>query len=241
VKHRYALPALLLLALAFAAPALAARPVPAPVPLQGTRLQHLGALRAPADTYCWLGVWGEGAWAVDFLAPPGDAYYTLLDPATCSCSAAGVFLGNAHVDLYFPTTACTLPLTISIVAADVTDPACPVPLPDQVICEPVSYVPAPTSPGLWDFCMGLAVPCCVNTKVFLKVEFDGVGTCTDLPLLVTTDGCQPCLSWNGYEGALVDLCNAGLPGNPVMYVQALCCDVVPTRGGTWGRLKTLYR
>jgi hypothetical protein len=239
MKHRHALPVLLLLALAVAVPALAARPVPTPVALPGTPA-HVRLLQPRVDATCALGVYGEGAWGVDYLLPPNDSYYTLLDPAACGCSAAGVFLANAHVSLYYPNAACDLPVSISIVAADLTT-ACPVPLPDQVICPPVSYTLPPASAGLWDFCMGLSAPCCVSTKVFLKVTFDGVGTCTELPRLVTTDGCEPCVSYNGYPSGMDELCGVGLPGNPRMWVQAACCDVVSAHGSTWGRLKTLYR
>ncbi len=241
MKHRYALlPLLLLVALLVAVPALA-RTVPQAERLLGTPLKLAQPNQVTGD--CVMGVAGDAAWAVDYLAPPEDAYYTLLDPSTCGCTGTtGVMLAWAHMVLYFPTAACSFPVTVSVVAADLTDPACPVPLPEQVICPPLSYTPAPTSTGLWDFCMPLYAGCCVTTKVFLKVQFDGTGDCSAMPKLVTTDACEPCVSWNGYPPTHMDeLCGLGFPGNLKMYVGGICCDVVPTLGGTWGRLKTLYR
>jgi hypothetical protein len=244
MKHRYLLPLLLLLVLLVAAaPALAARPVPAPERVQGTAQPLNVAQPAHVNVSCTLGVTGDPSWAVNYLAPPDDSYYTLLDPSQCNCSnPPGVLLAAAHVLLYFPTLACSIPVQVSVVAADLTDPLCPMPLPTQYLCAPVAYTLTAPSAGLWNFNMALDAGCCITAKAFLKVEFTGAGTCTTLPRLVTTDGCEPCLSWNGYGTYLDELCgDAGFPGNVNMYVDATCCDVVSAHGSTWGRLKMLYR
>lgn len=245
MKHRHSLlPVLLLLALAvLAAPSLAARPLPAPEAIQGVSQHQIVAQPDRVNVTCLLGVTGDPAWAISYLAPPDDAYYTLLDPAACGCtSPGGVLLSTAHVVLFFQTLACALPVTVSVVAADLTDPACPAPLPGQVICSPVSYTLNPAAIGLWDFTLPLNAGCCITGKAFLRVTIDGVGTCSTLPKLVSTDGCESCVSWNGYPPSYMDeLCAVGFPGNPNMYVEAACCDAVPAHVGTWGRIKSMYR
>jgi hypothetical protein len=245
MKHRYfVLPVLLLAAVALTVgPAFAARPLPVPEAIHMAP-QHLAVAQpAHVNVVCQLGVTGDPAWVINYLAPPSDAYYTLLDPAACGCTnPGGVLLSTAHALLYFQTLACSIPVSVSIVAADMSDPTCPVPLPGQVICAPVGYTLTAPSLGLWDFSMALDAGCCITTKAFLKIDFLGAGTCTTLPKLVTTDGCEPCVSWNGYPPSYMDeLCDVGFPGNLNMYVDAACCDVVPVQGNTWGRLKTLYR
>jgi hypothetical protein len=243
VKHRYfLLPLLLLLVVLVAAPALAARPLPAPERVQATA-QHLTVAQpANVNVVCTLGVTGDPAWVFNYLAPPDDSYYTLLDPSQCGCTnPGGVLLVAGHALLYFPTLACSIPVRVSVVAADLTDPACPVPLPGQYLCAPVAYTLTAPSTGLWDFDMPLDAGCCITGKAFLKVEFTGVGTCSTLPKLVSTDGCESCVTWNGYGSYMDELCEVGFPGNLNMYADATCCDVVSAHGSTWGRLKTLYR
>lgn len=244
MRHRYSiLPLLVLLALALVVTAShAARPAPVSEPLQGATQKF--AVGTPQSMYvvCQLGVTGVPAWIVDYLAPPSDAYYTLLDPAICGCpGAAGVLLSNAHVALNFGV-ACSLPISVGVVEADLTDPLCPVPVPGQYLCAPVNYTIAPPVAGNYDFVLALPAGCCITQKAFLEVTFLGAGTCTTLPKLFTTDGCDGCVSYNVYPASFDDLCVAiHFPGNPVMYVEAACCDITPAIRGTWGRVKTLYR
>jgi hypothetical protein len=232
MRHRYSLLSILLLvALSLVVTAsYAAKPTMVPEVMQGTPLKvNVGT---PQQMYiaCMLGVTGDPAYLVNYLYPPDDAYYTLLDPTTCGClGAKGVLLSNAHMMLRFPTV-CSIPVSVAIVAADETDPLCPVPLPGQYLCGPINYT--------------LALPegCCITQKAFLVITFTGAGSCTTLPLLITTDGCENCISYNVYPSGFDDLClDIGFPGNPNMYVEAACCDTDPALRGTWGRLKTLYR
>ena len=245
MRHRYSvLPILVLVALSLVATAShAARPAAVSAPLQGT-LQKI-AVDTPQQMYvaCQLGVTGAPAFLVNYLYPPNDAYYTMLDPAACGACPGpnGVLLSNAHILLNFQM-ACSIPVSVAVVAADLTDPLCPVPVPGQYICPVVNYNLAPAAAGNYDFTFPLPSGCCITEKAFLVVTFTGTGTCTTLPRLITTDGCDPCMSYNVYPGGFDDLCaDIGFPGNPNMYVEAACCDIVPAMRGTWGRVKTLYR
>jgi len=244
MRHRYSLlPVLLLVALSLVVTAShAAKPAAVSEPLQGT-LQKL-AVGTPQEMYvvCQLGVTDAPGWIVNYLAPPDDAYYTLLDPEACACPGPnGVLLSNAHAMLNFQM-AYSIPVSVAVVEADLTDPLCPVPVPGQYICPPVNYNLAPAAAGNYDFTFALPEGCCITQKAFLVVTFTGAGTCTTLPRLITTNGCNPCVSYNVYPGGFDDLCvDIGFPGNPNMYVEAACCDIVPAIRGTWSRVKTLYR
>jgi hypothetical protein len=72
------------------------------------------------------------------------------------------------------------------------------------------------------------------------ITFRDAGDCKDQPRLVTTKDCEACTSIRIRKGEAEDLCKV-LGGNPAMYVEATCCDGVPVRRETWGRLKTLFR
>ena len=245
MRRRYSLlPILVLVALSLVATAShAAKPTLVPEALQGTPQKFIVGTPQSMYVACNLGVTGDPAWIVNYLYPPNDAYYTMLDPAACGACPGpnGVLLSNAHALLNFPM-ACSIPVSVAVVAADLTDPLCPVPLPGQYICAPVNYNLAPGAAGNWDFTFAMPLGCCITQKAFLVIEFTGTGTCTTLPRLITTDVCDPCVSYNVYPGGFDDLCvDIGFPGNPNMYVEAACCDQVPALRGTWGRMKTLYR
>jgi hypothetical protein len=245
MRHRCSLLPILLLVALFSLVAMAshaARPAAVSEPLLGTPQRFV--VGTPQEMYvvCQLGVTRPGAYLVDYLYPPNDAYFTLLVPENCACPGPnGVLLSNAHALLNFQM-ACSIPVSVGVVAADLTDPLCPVPVPGQYICAPVNYNLAPAAAGNYNFAFALPSGCCITQKAFLVITFTGAGTCTTLPRLITTDGCDPCVSYNVYPAGFDDLCaDIGFPGNPNMYVEAACCDIVPALRGTWGRVKTLYR
>ena len=245
MRHRYSiLPILALLALALVATAShAGKPALSRETLHGTLQRVVVAAPLNVTAVCTLGITDPPMYYVDYLYPPNDAYYTLLNPATCACTGAGgVLLSSGHILLNFQQ-ACSIPVTIAVVRADLTDPNCAVPIPGQYICQPVAYNLAVTAAGNYDFTMPLNSGCCITEKAFLVVTFTGAGTCTTLPRLITTEVCDNCTSYNVYPpSGFDDLCaDIGFPGSPVMYVDAACCDVVPAQRGTWGRLKTMYR
>ena len=241
-RHRYSLlPVLLLAALALVVTTShAAGRTAVSESLQGTPQKV--AVGTPQDVIavCLLGVTGKAARTVDHLAPPDDAYYTLLDPETCGCpGTSGVRLPNAHVLLDFPV-ACSIPASVAVVKADMSDERCPVPMPGAYICEPISYKVSVEEAGSYDFTLPLNAGDCITQKAFLVITFLEEGECKELPMLITTDGCDACASYSVSRDGADDLCKV-LPGNPNMYVEATCCDEVPAHRATWGQVKTLYR
>ena len=218
----------------------AADPIAVSEFLQGTpRKIAVGAAR-DVNAACRLGITGKPAWVVDHLAPPDDAYYTLLDPKTCGCSGPeGVRLPNAHVMLEFPA-ACGIPASVAVVKADLTDELCPVPVPDAYLFEPITCKLSVKEAGPCDLILPLDTEICITQKAFLVVAFPEEGDCKELPRLLTTDGCSACASYGISKDGPQDLCRV-LPGNPIMCVEATCCDEVPARRTTWGEVKTHYR
>ena len=237
-----------LFVLALAASVASAKPVAQVEPLPtGTQLgKHLmGPLHANAA--CEVGVTGPAAWLINYILPPNDAYYTLLDPATCAaCPTGSLIATSAHVALSFGYI-CTQPITVAVYGA-IGAPGCYQPDLSTVYAAPTTYNVTPAAIGVYDFVLPLPPGACFSGPAFLMVEFPVGGTAcntsTKRPRLVTTDGCVPCTSWNIYPGGGPDdLCDPliGFPGNPMMWVDADCCAVVPTTPGTWGKLKVLYR
>lgn len=234
---------LVLLALSLAATAsLAAKPGPVSEPLRGVPQKFTVGAPQQAAVACQLGVTAAPAYIIDYLYPPNDSYYTLIDPVACGCVGPnGVLLASAHAILNFQM-ACTIPVSVGVVVADLTDPDCPVPVPGKYVCGPTNYNLMPGAAGNYDFSFALPSGCCITEKAFLMITFTAAGTCTSLPRLITTDGCEKCMSYNVYPGGSDDLCvDIGFPGNPNMYVDAGCCELVSAPRGTWGRVKTLYR
>lgn len=245
LRYRILFP-LVLLCLVFAAPAaLALREAPTTLPLGDAVPQRVdvGSIQSHAGP-CPLGPNGPVATAVRFLLPPDDQYYTLLDPALCQCGPAGASLNAAHVLLFFDPP-CSIPVSVSIIGA-ATDPACGlIPDPSQVICPATTYVLDGSAGGLIDFALALPPGCCIQGRAFLCVNFLNSGSCPPglEPGLVNDPSCEPCVSFNIYPGDPIarDLCTFyGFPGNPIMYVDASCCEPTPTLPGSWGMLKTLY-
>jgi hypothetical protein len=243
MSHRYPLLATLCAALLLtcAAPVHATRPVPSikaaqSAPLRvlvGNPLQHFSST-------CALGVTVPGASYQDYLYPPDDGYYTLLDPAACACSGPdGELLSTAHVQLHFMGN-CAIPVRVGIVAADASDPSCLRPLPGDYVCPPIEYELTGQADGNYDFALPLAADCCVNQKAFLEITFLTAGDCAQPPWLFVSSLCNPCISWNYWGETLTELCGP-LAGNPMMYVDGTCCSVVPAIRHSWGRLKMMYR
>jgi hypothetical protein len=192
-----------------------------------------------------MGITAPPAFIVNYLLPPDDAYLTLLDPAGCSgCPNASIAINAAHVFLNFQT-ACTQPVTVSIVGA--TDQnGCQVPDELNVLCAPVGYNLTGPSAGNFQFNLPIPAGCCIKTKAFLVINFfapgAGCATSTTRPRLITTANCVPCTSWNVWAGGTDDLCvDIGFPGNPVMFADGDCCSTTPAVQSSWGSLKNLYR
>ncbi|MBI1797055.1 MAG: hypothetical protein HY076_09320 [Candidatus Eisenbacteria bacterium] len=249
LRYRFVLP-LVALCIALAIPALAAKPAPHAIPAANTITTHkqVGNTTAAAAA-CQMGILPPAANAFGYILPPDDEYYTYLVPANCpTCPNNAYLFSNAHVQLYY-TESCSIPVYVSIVGVDNTDPACPHPNPFDVICPEVPYV---LSDGgnigvCIDYSLPLPAGCCVNRPAFLKFRFEQ-GTCQpDRPAFCGPPSCQNCRQYNIYPGSPPggdDLCAVLAPYalyGAIMYVDADCCNATPSLPGTWGHIKTLYR
>ena len=226
--------------------AFAQRPAPEAVPVGPEPLNSVTPGPIQPNGPCVLGQNGPPAFNVNYLLPPNDAYYTLLDPVNCSCPNGQIALQMAHVALQFPV-ACTQQVSVAIVPAIIDANGCASPDPNTKICAPLLYNLSPPAAGAYLFNLPLPANCCVTSKVFLEINFvtAGVGcsSSTTRPRLITDNTCEPCTSWNIYPGGGPDdLCvDIGFPGNPMMYVDGDCCATTDAHSKTWGQLKSLYR
>lgn len=233
----------ILLVSAVATSAFAGRPAPekSQIP-SGVSLKpmHVGLGGESATTACQLGVLGDPAWVIDYLLPPNDAYYTLINSNDCAGCPSGVIPTMAHIALEF-RAGCAVSVVVGLYGA-AGSAACYYPDLGNVLVAPTSYTVTPTAAGLYDLSFALPPAACINGPAFVMVKFMSVGcSAATYPRLVTTDGCAPCTSFNYYPGGADDLCDVGFPGNPLMWVDADCCAVVPTLPKSWGSLKVQYR
>jgi hypothetical protein len=195
---------------------------------------------------CRMGETGSPAWFIDYFLPPDDSYLTLLDPSTCNgCTPQSMLLTTAHVLLNFRIP-CSMDVTVSVVGAVNVGGGCFQPNFSQLLCSPISYTLSAPAAGNFDFSLALPADCCIAQPAFLSITVNSLGTCPDLsstrPRLITTASCVSCRSWNIYPPGFVDeLCSIGFPGNPIMNVDAFCCQTTPTHTGTWGSVKKFYR
>src|SRR5262245_45278314 len=145
--------------------------------LQG--IIQVGTPRLLADSSCALGGVLPFFDDIDYLDPPQDQYFTLLDPATCTeCTATGTMtVEEIHFRLTFQT-ACSQPAMVRLVEAK--NDGCPEP---DLTKPLMSYVPASINapgPGQWEASITLPEPVCLRGKAFLEVTFDQIGSaCND--------------------------------------------------------------
>jgi hypothetical protein len=202
-------------------------------PISANSVCRIGPMRSSPTSY-----------AVDYILPPDDGYYTLLRLSDCSeCpSPPVVMITNAHFVLEWRQT-CPINVRVGIVGADYTNPACPKPDPATVLFPLTPFVINPPGPGSADISIALPQPVCVSGDSYLAIIFDNFNQCTIAsPRLITNVACVPCVSWNLFQvGHEDELCAKGFPGNPVHYVEADCCVNTSTEFRSWGRIKLLYR
>ena len=239
--HGLALAALL----CWSTAALADRPAPEVSPLEPTGFNSITPGPIQPNGPCTMGQATGAAVIVNYLLPPNDAYYTLLDPAACTCPNGAIAVQMAHVFLNYPV-ACSQPVTVSIVAAVDDGTGCLRPDPDTKLCAPIAYTLAAPAAGNYIFNLPMPANCCITSKAFLEINFvaggAGCSTSTTRPRLITDQSCDPCTSYNIYPAGNDDLCtDVGFPGNPIMYVDGDCCSTTPAGHATWGQLKGMYR
>lgn len=215
-------------------PAPRIRPSPGPVPVVGARL-------APRGATCTAGAAGPVTFAVDYLLPDGDAYYTAITCTTCPAPDSAS-VQEVRIALAFPVS-CAVPVAISIVAAK-GDPSCREPDTLVVISEPEPAVLDPAGTGNREFVVVLSRPMRFSGDAFLCVNVLSLpAECAasgSRPELLTNASCGACRTWNISSAGGQDLCAVQFPGQPVMYALAASC-VVPVRTRSWGALRTLYR
>lgn len=223
-------PLLVALAVVLAASAPGAAPVFVPAP------RTAGPALDPLSPICTPGVAGTPVWLIRSYVTPPETYFTRLDPQSCGCTVSAL-LTDVHVMLS-STGIVTGTLTASIVASHAVGPGCLAPLPDSVLCGPVTGSFGLAPGVVTNVSLALPATCCLDRTAFLRVSIDAASGPVDL---VTDGSCLRCVSYVA-AGSLLDLCyDEGFPGKPLMWVDARCCYPTEARPGTWGRLKTLYR
>jgi hypothetical protein len=246
---RLSLPVTLAALALTAATALAAiKPAPVVEPIdQGAAITSVKLGTTSVLATCTLGVTGTPYYLVNYLLPPNDAYYTFIDPASCSACGSGIVNAlTAHAYLNFRAV-CTQPVSVGIYGA-IGDPGCYAPDESNPLCAPFNVTLSPAAAGNYNFSIPIPGGCCISQPAFLKIEFTstaaGCATSTTIPRLITTASCDlACTSWNVYPGGGPDdLCvDIALAGNPIMNVEVDCCASTPTHNRSWGTLKSSYR
>ena len=164
---RYRFATLLTLCLScVAVAAFAAKPTPTTESIGTvTNIERID-LSTPNSTAaaCKVGENGAPAFLLDYLLPPQDEYFTLLDPASCAaCPAPALLLTTAHAFLNFRVD-CSMSVTVRIVGAT-ENGGCSTPDPNTVLCPPTNYTLAPGAIGNFDFSMALPAGCCIDRPV----------------------------------------------------------------------------
>lgn len=232
----------ILAALAMAAtPGFAGKLLPTGRPVAGATGTIGADSPAGANALCTLGITDPAASTVGYIIPDEDQYYTFIDPSECEGGAAcGTIVSVAHIVLDFGYAMST-PVRVGLVAADLTDAGCPVPVPGSYVGAPATYDLVGSGAGILDIALPLGESVVLEAPVFLEITFTEWGPYWDVPGLVLTGACEPCRSFNYYPGNDYDLCAFGFEGNPVMYVEAECANPVREVNNSWGNVKALYR
>ena len=218
----------LLLATVLAGPAVAAARKPpvasglvVPVP-PGANL-----VPGAASVACAVGAQAPRSFLVDYLQPPGDAYFLRVGPSSCAtCAGApGVWISSVSIALEFRVP-CSLPVEVAVVDT-LASAACSPPDPGRIIAGPWSGTISAATPGTYDFTLPLGQRVALMRDAYLRITFtadDPACTANDTrPRLVTTSSCRLCQSWNYYPADTSDLCALLLPGTPVIYAAVDSC------------------
>src|SRR5689334_13634988 len=125
-----------LLLFACSTAAFAAKPAPEIVPLDGDFQSVTSGHPAPNGA-CTMGVSTGAAFIINYIVPPNDQYYTLIDPSNCSCPNGSIAVNAAHLLLNFQAN-CAQPVAVTIVpAVDVN--GCLQPDASAPICGPFLF------------------------------------------------------------------------------------------------------
>jgi hypothetical protein len=213
------------------------------------RVQYVGGARPSGSALCQMGEPDTSFDIVNYISPPNDSYYTLLESSQCpACVAPDTLLIKfAHVVLSY-SVQCLVQAEVRIVAAT-GGPGCWEPDTGVVLCPTRAVNLEPTSSGTFDLVMNLSSGCRIAQDAFLCITFMSFAAECDPqpwhPNLVLSSQCAPCESYNEYDSfqgrTRKDICgDLGFFGKPTMYVDGELCTTpaVPT---SWGTLKIRYR
>src|SRR5262245_13012960 len=184
-----------------------------------------------------------------FWTPPEELTSVAWKIPTSSCTTCGpnpaLSLTSASFRMRW-FRACSATAQISIIGASQGD-TCMVPDTSRVLCGPITQPFAPVGNGNVLYTVPIPNGCCISGDAFLYIKFTGLGACATTvgPGLTAAQApCTPCVQ---YVSALnifantTEWCSIGASGPMWFSINADCCSMTPTREGSWGSLKTLYR
>ena len=192
---------------------------------------------------CLLGETRPDNQSVGYSGTALAAIFVLVNPADCAGCSGTVEVQNAVATIAPQGTACNVTLRATMIGAGGT-PDCPTPDTTVVLC-PSSTATFPV-PALAPFDASIPMSqCCINKVAFLRIEILSSDCPNGRGFRAVTNPCVPCrtyslLDFGGGAKFLVDTC-PGNANNWHMYAQVDCCDATPSRHGSWGSIKTLYR
>ena len=191
---------------------------------------------------CGTGVIGTPGSLLNFIFPPDDIYYTLLnvhDCATCALAETAL-VTKIHMTLRFRST-CPMPISIGVVGATGT-PDCAVPDLASVIYSPEAFdLPIAAPNTTVDCTFTLSGPALIVDRAFLAISFlDTLAGCADTssrPLLVlrseTCSNCRSYNDWCGEDDNPDELCapapgsDCSALGSPLMWAEVDSCYPLP--------------
>jgi len=181
----------------------------------------------------------------------GDAYFTLIDPSTCTdCTETHTLtVDQIHIGLSF-NTACSLPVEVSIVDAT-NEAGCYLPNDDVFLSTPLLRELIGGAPGVYQYDISLIDPVCVRGPAFLMVRVTSINpACVAVearPELTYGDesNCALChfyfLTDAGGGGDLCDPTDTPVKVALQQWVSGSCCSLMPVAKKSWGDLKLRYR
>jgi hypothetical protein len=194
-----------------------------------------GTLLEGALPNCTMGVSGTPGSIIDFIYPPDDVYYTLVetnDCAACATADTAIFT-KVHLWLEY-REACELPISIGLVGAVESGTAgCYTPNLTDVRYGPEGFlIPPPAQvPDTVELVFTLSSTAVVDHRAFLAISFiDTAAGCIKPRLVMRLNPpsapCQQCIGYNDWFGAddiPDDLCFPDQVGNPMMFVEVDTC------------------
>jgi len=232
---------------------------PASVPV---RLPAYPVAPRPHGVGCQLGQPGPGLEISRWICPPGDRYFTLLVPDSCTDTCMGrntSLIKMAHMRLFFADS-CSIRVVTSIVGIAGTA-SCLQPNESNVLCSAGDTTTITGDENqVKEFTFTFPETCKVVGEAFLCFAFQSISPdgCADgnqppytrpaVVALLVYHQCASCNSWK-YSSSptrTIDLCGSdpghpGASGSPDMWVDVAACSTTPVVRKSWGQVKAIYR